>query len=219
MITRSKTNIMATNDELKLLIETIRTDLGSKIDALVKKLDEKDEKIEELQNKVKVLEELLDRRLDDSEQYSRRTSLRLNGIPYSGKETAAESLQKVKDEVSKLGLEDKLLDFDFDRAHRVGPVRDQNGKLRTDRQMIVKFTSFRSRTAVYRGRKKEGNVRIYIDQTKRRFDLRKMAVDYVKTKPDVDFVFVDVNCSLCVRFKNGLFKFFNSEEELINLVG
>ena len=164
MITRSKTNIMATNDELKLLIETIRTDLGSKIDALVKKLDEKDEKIEELQNKVKVLEEqiaykdkrfeLLDRRLDDSEQYSRRTSLRLNGIPYSGKETAAESLQKVKDEVSKLGLEDKLLDFDFDRAHRVGPVHDQNGKLRTDRQMIVKFTSFRARTAVYRGRKK-----------------------------------------------------------------
>ena len=35
---------------------------------------------------------LLERRLDDCEQYSPRTSLRINGIPYNGKETAEESL-------------------------------------------------------------------------------------------------------------------------------
>ena len=61
-------------------------------------------------------------------------------------------------------------------------------------------------------------MRFYIDQTKRRFQLKKKAVEYVKTKPRVDFVFVDVNCSLSIRFKSGQFKYFNSEEELINLV-
>ena len=46
-----------------------------------------------------------------------------------------------------------------------------------------------------------------------------MAVEYVKAKPEVDFVFADINCSLCVRFKNGRYDFFNSEEELYRIVG
>ena len=91
--------------------------------------------------------------------------------------------------------------------------------------MIVKFSTFRARTDVYRNRKKnsdqgdKGKVRFYIDQTKRRFELRKMAVEHVKGKPDVDFVFADINCNLCIRFSNGRYGFFNSENELINLVG
>ena len=46
MNTRSSINKarMADIGELKALIETIRTDLGAKIDTLVKKLDEKDKK-------------------------------------------------------------------------------------------------------------------------------------------------------------------------------
>ena len=149
---------------------------------------------------------LLERRLDDSEQYTRRTSLRLNGIPYSGKETGEESLNKVKAEVAKLGI-------------------TIDGNMVKERQMIVKFSTFRSRTLVYRNRKAatvtdtDNKVRFYIDQTKRRFELRKMADDYVRDKPNVDFVFVDINCNLCVRLKNGDYKFFNSKEELTNIVG
>ena len=59
--------------------------------------------------------------------------------------------------------------------------------------MIVKFTTFRARTFVYLKRAKGGGVRFYIDQSKRRFNLRKMAVEYVKTEPDVVFVFVDTS--------------------------
>ena len=93
------------------------------------------------------------------------------------------------------------------------------------RQMIVKFTSFRARSIIYLNRVKgngervDGCVPFYIDQTKRRFQLKKMAMDYVKTKLNVDFLFVDINCNLCIRFKNGQYKFFNSEEEMINVVG
>ena len=163
--------------------------------------------------------ELFERLLDDNEQYSRYTSLRLNGIPYSGNESAKQSLKKVKDEVFKLGLQNDLVGQDFDRAHRVGPPHDRDGKLRTDRQMIVKFTSFWARSKVYRAQPKVGDIRVYIDQTKRPFNLRKMAVDYVKDKPEVDFVFDDINCSLCVRLKNGQFKFFCSKDELLSIVG
>ena len=232
MFTRSqKVNVNKMGDiqELKQLIHNINKELGGKIDNLVKKLEEKDKKIEDLEKKVHDLElkaeysekryELLERRLDDSEQYSRRTSLRISGIPLDGKETGDESLKKVKEEVAKLGV--KIIDLEFDRAHRVGFQKDRQGNELRERQMIVKFSSFRARTLVYRNRKKGpgDHVRFYIDQTKRRFNLRKKAVEYVKDKPEVDFVFVDVNCSLCIRFKNGRFEHFNSEQELFNLVG
>ena len=123
------------------------------------------------------------------------------------------------DVVFKLGLQNDLVDRDYDRAQRVGSSHDRDGKLRADRQMIVKFTSFWARSTVYRARPKVGDIQVYIDQTKRRFNFRKMAVDYVKDKPKVDFVFADINCSLCVRLKNGQFKFFCSKDELISTVG
>ena len=90
--------------------------------------------------------------------------------------------------------------------------------------MIVKVTTFRARTLVYRNRSTFGNRRnetegFYIDQTKRRFQLKSMTMDYIKTKPNVDFIFVDINCSLCIRFQNGQFRCFNSHEEVVNLVG
>ena len=65
-----------------------------------KQLEEKDSKIEELLKRY----ELLEPPLGDSEQYSRRTCLRINGIPYNGKETAEKSLELVKDEVAKLSV-------------------------------------------------------------------------------------------------------------------
>ena len=90
--------------------------------------------------------------MNDSEQYSRRTSLRINGIPIEQNEKANDCLQKVKTEVAKLGL--NLQDSDFDRAHRIGPAKDSNGVEFKNRQMIVKFTYFRARTKVYQGRPK-----------------------------------------------------------------
>ena len=56
----------------------------------------------------------------------------------------------------------------IDRAHRIGRVtKDKHGK--PSQQVIVSFTSFSERTAVYRSRKKarEG-VRVRLDLTKKR---------------------------------------------------
>ena len=94
--------------------------------------------------------ELVERRLGDSEQYSRRMCLRINNIPYNGHESEDECIKKVKDEIVKLGVQ--IADEDIDRAHRVGSPNDKEGKPTTKRQMIVKFKSFRTRTKVYKGR-------------------------------------------------------------------
>ena len=46
--------------------------------------------------------DLLERCVDDNEQYGRRTNLRINGIPSIVDETSEQCLTKVKDEVRKI---------------------------------------------------------------------------------------------------------------------
>ena len=89
-------------------------------------------------------------KLADGEQHIRRLSLRVNGIPSDGRESADDCLSKVKDEISKLGV--TVADCEFDRAHRVGRKTDNQGTRVQSRHMIVRFTSWRARTLVYRHR-------------------------------------------------------------------
>ena len=98
----------------------------------VSKLNEKDLKVNELEAKVKLLEDkyifqencykLLERKIDDGEQYQRRRSLRINGIAGDSNESGADCLTKVKDEVRKLGV--NVVDCEYDRSHTVGPKTD-----------------------------------------------------------------------------------------------
>ena len=39
----------------------------------------------------------------------------------------------------------------------------------------------------------------------------------VNDNPLVDFVFSDVNCSLCVHLKNGKFEYFSNEKQFENI--
>ena len=159
--------------------------------------------------------DLLERKIDDNESYHRRQSLRITGIPYNQngqKETEIECLNKVKAEVAKLGV--NLSDCEFDRAHRIGAIKKDRAGNILPNPMIVRFTSWRARTAVYRSRVKNGKIRFYIDLTKRRFLLKKLAMEKTQDNPLVSFVFADVNNNICIRMANGEFKFFNSEYEL-----
>ena len=65
-----------------------------------------------------------------------------------------------------------------------------------------------ARTTIYRARKKDGNVKIYMDLTKLRFVLKKLAQERIKVNVLVDFVFADVNNNISMRLKNGQFNFF-----------
>ena len=103
--------------------------------------------ISNLQEKVGNLEEevkILKADVDEKDQYSRRTSLRLNGIQRTDGETAEKCCEKVIKMIKKLKLP------------------------------TLKFTSFRSRTIFYKSRKEvkdKENFGVSLVLTKTRLDI------------------------------------------------
>ncbi len=228
---------MAELAELKTLIEGIQNDLrgkatNDKINELIAKIDEKDATISSLNERVEVLEgristmentnRLLERKCDDLESYTRRQNLRIVGIPEpnDGSETGEICLEKVKEEISKLDVNINL-ETAIDRAHRVGSKRDREGNP-VERAMIVRFTSWSSRTHVYQKRNKDknnnNNARFYVDLTKRRVGLKKKAIEKTKDNKKVRFAYADINNNICLLLEDGKKKFFNSEEELDSIL-
>ena len=104
---------------------------------------------------------------DDNEQCSRRLCLRINGIPPPSngeKETGEDCLEKVKKVFNQLEVD--IPDSVVDRAHRIGRPQTVRGK--TIHQVIVRFTTWRHKTKIYRARKKCSEYRIKLDLTKKR---------------------------------------------------
>ena len=119
-------------------------------------------------------------------------------------------------------------DAEIDRVHRLGkPYKNESSGL-TMKPIIINFKSWRYRQNVYRnqpmrfenGKKKPGenSFSVSLDLTKRRYNLLKFAQGIVKEMDNVSFVCADVNCSLAIRFKNGIIKHFNSEYEFRSLL-
>ena len=106
---------------------------------LQQSLDEKDDKIAELQQKVQGTEECC----DALEQYSRRNSLRLVGVPETQKEDIYSKTLTTLNE--SLELDPPLTIRDVDRLHRSGKRRD-DGK---PRQILIKFVSYQDRSRVF----------------------------------------------------------------------
>ena len=171
---------MATNEELKQLITDMKSTMVTKdkFDELLQKLEAKDKKIEELEGRIKRLEhqnELLERRMDDCESYGRRQNLRIVGIPPAAdgrKETAEEVTEKVKVAITQLDVPNLNVDDVIDRAHRVGKRFRKPDSNEEIHPIIVRFTSWRARTDIYRKREKRGAIRFYTDLTKRRLTLK-----------------------------------------------
>lgn len=220
-------------DEIKKQLESIQNDLAlkatnEKIDELLGEIKRRDQKISDLEERVSVLEgdlklqKIINNRLetliDDQEQYQRRTSLRIWGIPQTHDEKSSDCLNLAQAEIEKLGA--KIPVNCLDRAHRVGKVKQDDKGKDLPRAIIVKFKSWTSRTEVYQKRPKKkgkdtkGGVRFNLDLTKRRLKLKFKAIDATKDMEVVDFVFADVNCSIGMRLKSGKFLFFNSDYEL-----
>ena len=76
--------------------------------------------------------------------------------------------EKVKDAISELNVPNINLDEVIDRAHRVGKKFTNLTTGQESHAIIVRFTSWRSRTAVYKKRDKKGRVRFYTDLTRHR---------------------------------------------------
>lgn len=188
------------------LKEHICGDLEKQISTLKDVITAKDSQITSLTEQVKSLES----RLDNQEQYSRRNSLRINGLPESN-EGSANSV--VLDLFTKgMGCDIQLTDID--RAHRIGRT-DSSGKIRP---MLVKFTSYRSRDIVFRAKshlKKDQTKKIFIneDLTAARSALFFKARQMRKEKRITDCWTSDGK--ILVKTRRGTIKAVDSDDGLI----
>lgn len=112
---------------------------------------------------LKTQNELLQSKVEDLEQYGRHTSLRIFNVPTKAKESA----EDVRSAVVKM-IKDADIEIDVkevDRAHRIGMEveREMNGKKTKVQPIIVKLRTFRTRTHVYRQKKRIHNIRTSID--------------------------------------------------------
>ena len=153
--------------------------------------------------------------MDDLEQYRRRESLRFSGFEVKENESKEECESKVKSYIKNC-LNVDIEESEFNRIHRIGPKINKNGKV--FQQIIGKFKGFVPRTKVYRARKHKADIAIHLDLTKRRYLLLEVAYGNAKNCASVDFACADLNCSFCLRLKNGDWKIFNSLEELERLL-
>ena len=144
--------------------------------------------------------------LDDTEQYSPRACLRVYRIPFPKKEeTATDCISKVKEVFKK--IEVAVLDEAIDRVHRIkGKVKNKDtGEVR--QAMIVKFSTWKHRTAVYKARKKSEDKKIQLDLTAKRAKLLSFAREKSKSNDYIEFLFADINCRIGLKSKVGTFRF------------
>ncbi len=213
--------LLPTKDDIKSLKDEVVLLITEKLQEQEEKISALEERIDKLEASNAVLESHvahLCKSHENQEQYSRRLCLRIDGIelPQKGvNESGEEVLGKVKKVFDELEVD--VPDTVIDRAHRIGPKsKNRDGKLR--QQVIVRLTTWRHRTAIYRARKKaKSPVKIRLDLTKPRLDLLISANDILKDYKGDYYAFADVNCRTRANIR-GKFSFFDTIEELKELI-
>ena len=138
--------------EIETLVQGIVTGvlkgLNDRIDGLetnITALQPKNQKLEKENNSLKSRVASLEKIANQSEQYSRRNSLRISGL----RENTGENTDDIVTNMATAIGCDLQLD-EIDRTHRVGkpdPTRTRH------REILVKFVSYRARQKLYKMRK------------------------------------------------------------------
>ena len=164
----------------------LNQNFSQRIDQLEVRNSINEAKIKSLEDQKSRLEAKLDDkceefelRIDDNAQYSRRNCLLLHGVPENERENIDLLLSETLNHVGTLNLN---LDIEnvVDRAHRIGkPTKGRvtrNNKQKV-RPIIIKFTSYRTRSKVFFSKKnlKGSGLMITESLTHRRYDLLKAA--------------------------------------------
>lgn len=186
----------------KSLVEKDKT-----IDALqsqISDLMEKDKTIDALKSQVS---DLVDKN-DDLEQYTRRQSLRISGIPEEASEDClSKTLNALND---SLHLDPPLAPSDIDRIHRTGRPRTDN----KPRAVLIKFVSYRQRQRVTDNRKELDGSDIYVneDLTRKRNQLFWIARKAKKDRKIKNCITLDGRIS--IKDLTNKTHFIKNEEDL-----
>ena len=181
--------------------------LASELKSESLRIDKLEDTVAMLRSTIKTLKSQSNSNSEQAErnaQYSKRNNLIIKNIPPpqpQEKETGDTCLDKVKVALQANGI--IVPDGAFDRAHRVGK-RQVSEKYGDPQPMIVRFTSWRERTKVYKDRKSGDQPLVMaVDLTKWRSYLLKNIRKLIDTYTDAEFAFADVNCNICIKFKDG----------------
>ena len=125
------------------------------------------------------------------------------------------STERVKGILNDAGIQ--LPEYAIDRAHRIGNTKE-DGKSNITQPIIVRFTSFRARTVLYKARKSIKNKFKYdvsLDLTK---SLLIKSSEIVENIENIHFVYNDINCNLRALTAEGKNVRFNSICDLQNVI-
>ena len=139
--------------------DVISTRFTEQMKSLENKNKTLNSQVTSLQNQVTELKSTCDKLMtaqDEAEQYSRRNCLRISGIPELEGESTDDIMIAIASECNT------TLDMnEIDRSHRLGKPRSHpsvpENKRNTPRDIIVKFTSYRSRSRVFQSKKQLEN--------------------------------------------------------------
>ena len=116
---------------------------------------------------------------------------------------------------------------EIDCVHYIGKPYMDKTKNKKVRSLIIKFKPWKSRITFYKSRprnhldrqKKPGSsFNVSLDLTKRCYNLLMKARGFIANNPSVAYAFCDVNCSFVIKFNDNMYRYFNSECELNNLL-
>ena len=114
-----------------------------------------------------------------------------------------------------------------DRAHRFGKDYMDKISKRKVKSITVKFKLWKTRQKLHNTRlgvQKDGKKKpfqifiIFVDLTRRRYQLLSEARKIGKCIYAIKFAFVNINCSLGVGYDNGSFSYFDSKQELHDII-
>lgn len=167
-------------------------------------------------------QDIMRRKVDDLEQYGRRYSVRINGIPTKA-DGESEDVKKIVEDCCT-DMDTPFIAAKIDRAHRIGQVTTDRRTKKKVQPIIVKFRSWESRTDFFRARPKwtqGGGPRrfsVALDLTKNRYTLLKIAREKIVDNPNIKYAHADLNCRLGLRLSDDSTVYFNSKHELENLL-
>ena len=174
---------------------------------------------------------LLSQRVVQLEQYTRRPSVIVKGIPTTPNEKHEDLTPIVKDILEKCKSETSMVDVD--KYHRNGPRDGEN------QELIIRFKSHSAKEEFYGKRKTiPESLRIKVQpslsaETKKLLNASSDCVDFFRSYDDEladenkmqncpDFAYADVHGNLLLKMRNrtkdGLFFRFNNLEQLLQII-
>ena len=216
---------LVTNESLEKLLGAFQE---KNCEKLWEKMDEQNAKIIELQSKIAIQDNALQRleiKCDNNEQYSCSLCIPIHGVQWNENDDIS-VINKVKQCCDETAVKFDM--NEIDRVHYISkPVFDSDSKQRVW-SIIVKFKSWESQTAFYKAhprnfvndRKKPGakSFSVSLDLMKSRYAFLTKVKGLVKDNRSVAYTFCDINSSLPIKFNDNTYKYFNSGNELRKLL-